>query len=89
MFKRFRECEHEYHTVGKFYKEYLTEYKNSFDSIKAYVKRECKKCSCTTDVLLSSEEFVPELYHGRDERKEEYIKHLTDLGFTSEIDCIF
>ena len=86
MFLFKRKCEHEYETVGLFYKEYLTEYRNCFDSISVYMRRRCKKCGDVYDARLSSETFVPELYHDRDERKDMYIDGLKEKGIGLEID---
>lgn len=86
LFKKKYKHEHEFENLGLFYKERLTEYRNCFDEIKVYRKEQCRLCGCIQDVLLSSEEFIPELYEGRDDRKDSYIKHLIDRNIKLEID---
>lgn len=84
MFKK--KCRHEYELVGYFYKEILTEYKNCFDSVNAYKRLKCKKCGETSDALLSSEKFEPQLHKGREKRREDYIQKLKNMGFSQEIE---
>lgn len=81
-----RKCKHDYEKIGLFYKEYLTEYRNAFDSVVAYRKERCKKCGNIINVPLAREFFMPELHKGRDERKDEYIKYLRGKGYKLEID---
>lgn len=84
MFRK--KCQHEYELFGYFYKEYLTEYKNCFDSVNAYKRLKCKKCGAVSDVLLSSEKFLPQLHRGREERREDYIQKLKNMGFVQEVE---
>ena len=84
MFKK--KCQHEYELIGYFYKEYLTEYKNVFDEVNAYKRLKCKKCGEISDVLLSSEKFEPQLYKGREKRREDYIQKLKNMGFRQEVE---
>lgn len=82
-----KKCKHEFENLGMFYKEIFTEYINRFDKVNVYRKERCRLCGCTQDVLVSSEEFMPELHKGRDNRKDEYIKHLrNNKGLKLEID---
>lgn len=84
MFKK--KCQHEYDLIGYFYKEYLTKYTNAFDEVNAYKRLKCKKCGEISDVLLSSEKFNPQLYKGREKRKEDYIQKLENVGFRQEVE---
>lgn len=84
MFRK--KCQHEYELVGYFYKEYLTEYANCFDSVNAYKRLKCEKCGDIADVLLSAEKFMPQLYKGREMRRENYILKLKNMGFKQEVE---
>ena len=85
MFKIKQKCQHEYETIGMFYKEILAEYRNCFDVVRVYEKRKCKKCGCIENVLLVSESFLPERFNKRD-RKDKYIEHLINNNIKFEID---
>lgn len=85
-FKKTCKCKHAYENLGIFYKEIFTQYRNWFDEINVYKRNRCKICGHIEDTLLSSEKFMPELYEGRDGRKDEYIKHLKNKGCKLEID---
>lgn len=87
MFKR--KCKHEWSVIGLFYKENLTQYRNYFDKVEVYQKHFCCKCCQYKDELISIEFFMPELYHGRDERKTEYIQKLNKKGILDEIDLLY
>lgn len=79
---------HEYESVGYFYKEHYTEYRNDFDQINAYQKYRCKTCEKIMDVLLSSESFLPEMYEHKRDYKDKYIQYLKSNGFKSEIELV-
>lgn len=82
-----KKCHHEYKTVGVFYKEIPTEYKNCFDEINVYRKDYCQKCGRIDDILLSSEKFQPEMYDYCSRReKDVYIMYLRKKGIGLEID---
>lgn len=83
-----KDCEHEWGIVGYFYKESLTEYKNSFDNVSAYSKFRCKKCGTFSDHLLSQEDFLPQLHNGREWRKDDYISKLENMGFKQEVELM-
>lgn len=83
-----KKCEHKWELVGYYYKEYFTEYKNSFDEICAYAKFRCSKCQKFSDHLLSKEEFMPQLHEGRERRKSDYILKLENMGFKQEIELL-
>lgn len=88
MFLFKRKCKHEYETLGMFYKEIFTEYRNCFDAIVVYRRERCKKCGDINDVYISSKNFPPELYY-KDytrEQKDKYIEHLTRKDIGLEID---
>lgn len=89
MFKRLKKClcRHDYELIGFFYKESLSKYKNAFDEVKVYKKYKCSKCSKINNVLVSTEEFPPELHHftGRFE-KIDYIYALKKKGIKQEVD---
>ena len=84
MFKK--KCQHEYELIGYFYKEYLTEYKNVFDEVNAYKRLKCKKCGEISNILLSSEKFLPQLHKGREKRREDYIQKLKNMEFRQEVE---
>lgn len=86
MFKKKRVCEHEYETLGMFYKENITTWRDHNDSINTYKRCKCKTCGEVKDILLASELFVPEKFHDRDERKDKYIEYLRQHNIKSEID---
>ena len=78
------QCKHDYEFIGNFYKEEFTEYRNRFDKINVYSKERCKKCGHIQNVLLLSEEFMPQLHEGRE--KDDYIEFLRDRGVKLEIE---
>lgn len=84
LFKK--KCQHEYKSVGLFYKETLTEYRNGFDTINVYERKQCIKCGKYTDELISHEEFLPEVFTGRDARKTEYVQLLKAKNILLEIE---
>lgn len=85
-FKRRKVCNHPvWKPVGYFYKESLSEWRNCFDRVYAYIRYKCTNCGECKNLLLGSKEYVPELYHGRDPQKDEYIKSLQSLGYMSEV----
>lgn len=80
-----RECRHDdLRRIGFYYKETLSEWRNDFDRVYAYVRYKCRKCGKYKDVLLGSNTYVPELFHKRDPRKDEYIKQLQSHGYKQE-----
>lgn len=84
---RLIKCKHEYTTVGLFYKEIPTEWVNCFDKINVYKKCRCKKCGRIDDILLTSEEFQPEIVdHSSRVKKDGYMAYLRTRGIGLEID---
>ena len=83
-----KKCEHQFEIIGYFYKEHLTEYRNCFDEVMAYKRMKCGKCGKVSDVLLSSEKFEPQLYRGREKRRDDYIIKLKNMGFRQEIEIM-
>lgn len=83
-----KKCNHEYVLIGDCYKERLTEYRNCFDKVVVFRKFKCKKCGEFYNELLSTEEFEPQLYHGREKRKDDYILKLINMGFKQEIELL-
>ena len=80
-------CDHEYTTVGIFYKEIPTEYRNCFDEVNVYRKCRCKKCGQIDDILWSQEKFQPEMYERSSRvQKDGYITYLHTKGIGLEID---
>lgn len=87
IFKK-KKCDHEYELVGDYYKELLTEYKNCFDKVITCSKLRCKKCGEITNVLLTTEEFNPQLHNGREKRRDDYITKLKNMGFVQEVELM-
>lgn len=88
MFFKKKACNHNYEVVGYYYKEYFTEYTNAFDEVNAYKRLRCKLCGEIKNILLSSEDFMPQLHKGREKRRDDYIKHLMDKGVQQEIEMM-
>lgn len=89
MFKRLKKrlCLHDYEPIGLFYKESLSKYRNDFDKVNVYKKCKCKKCSKIDNVLVSTEEFAPELYNcGGKLEKIDYKYDLKKRGIRPEVD---
>lgn len=74
-------CNHHFDKkVGLFYKDDLSQYRNCFDHVEAYIRFKCSKCGENKDILLSSEQFKPEMYYGKSD-KEKYIAKLKSQGY--------
>ena len=88
MFKK--KHKHEYVDIGIFYKEYLTEYVNSFDQIIVYKRKKCIHCGDIYDEYVSREKFLPEMhYRDHKEKKKEYIDYIEkEYGCVLEIDLM-
>ena len=89
MFKKLKKClcRHHYEPIGFFYKENLSRYRDDFDKVKVYKKYVCIKCLKIHDMLISTEEFAPELYLcGKGVEKIDYIHDLKKKGVKQEVD---
>lgn len=76
-----------YEPIGFFYKENLSQYKNDFDKVKVYRKYICTKCLKIHDILISTEDFPPELYQFTGSfEKIDYIHDLKKKGVKQEVD---
>jgi len=82
----FKKCVHDLENVGYYYKEIRTKYRNEFDRINAYYRKRCKKCGKIMDVLVSSEQYMPQMYYGREPEMDRYVEHLKDKNFVMEVD---
>ena len=88
MFGKKKKCKHEYELVGNYYKEFLTQYRNSFDQIVTFRKFKCLKCGEIYNESLTTEEFEPQMYKGREIRKKEYLLDLKAMGFKQEVELM-
>lgn len=89
MFQKLKKClcRHHYEPIGFYYKESLSLYRNAFDKVKVYKKYVCIKCLKINDMLVSTEEFAPELYScGGMFEKIDYIHALKKKGIKQEVD---
>ena len=89
MFKSLKKCLclHNYEPIGLFYKERLSKYEDGLDKVNVYKKCKCSKCSKINNVLVSTEEFAPELYKCSGKLgKIDYIYDLKKRGVKQEVD---
>ena len=88
MFQKLKKClcRHHYEPIGFYYKESLSLDKNAFDKVKVYHKYVCIKCLKINDMLVSTEEFAPELYFCGRLEKINYISNLKKKGVKQEVD---
>ena len=69
-------------SIGKYYKLYRTSYKNCFDNVIIYERRQCQ-CGAYKDICISSNEFLPSLYEDDSEEKD-FIKDIKKNGIKEE-----
>lgn len=80
-----RRCEHQYsQTIGCYYKERLSEWRNDFDTVTTYIRFRCPKCGSYKDIKLGQEQFLPEMYHPNSTAKRMYIERLQWQGYVLE-----
>lgn len=86
-FKKKKEVISKHHCVfwkslGEYYKLYRTQYRNCFDDVRIYERKQCE-CGRYTDICISSNEFPPSLYE-LDFDEKRFIKELRSKGIKEE-----
>lgn len=68
--------------LGKYYKLYRTQYRTCFDNVRIYERKQCQ-CGAYKDICISSNEFLPSLYHTEFSEKD-FIKEIKQQGIKEE-----
>ena len=84
FFKRKLNCHHEFKSVGRYYKTYLTQYRNHYDEVVVYNRYICSKCGYVHNEEILQEHFLPEIYTHYETKKQEYIMRLEKSGVFDE-----
>ena len=69
-------------SLGKYYKLYRTSYRNCFDNVRIYERKQCE-CGAYRDICISSNEFLPSLFNSASEEKE-FIQEIKKNGINEE-----
>lgn len=73
-----------YKSIGTYYKLYLASNEKKFDEVRVYDRRFCL-CGEHEDVLISTDQFLPKMYHNDIDEKV-FINKIEKIGIEGELE---
>lgn len=80
-----RKHTHEFNEeIGKYYVLWRTEYTNSFDEVRIFIRKRCS-CGCYKNFFISRNTFLPSM-HNDDSEEKEFIEKIKKQGIEEEFE---